>query len=56
MIRLGDISLYQASTKPIVQSLQDIHGINYSLASKFVNYVGLKPSTRLGSLSESKIK
>ena len=56
MIRLGDISLYQASTKPLVQSLQDIHGINHSLATKFVNYVGLKPSTRLGLLSEAKIK
>ena len=54
MIRLGDISLYQASTKPIVQSLQDIHGINNSLATKFVNYVGLKSSTRLGSLSNAK--
>ena len=56
MIRLGDISLYQASTKPLVQSLQDIHGINNSLATKFVNYVGLKPSTRLGSLPETKIQ
>ena len=56
MIRLGDISLYQANTKPIVQALQDIHGINKSLATKFVNYVGLKISTRLGSLSEAKIK
>ena len=56
MIRLGDISLYQANTKPIVQALQDIHGINNSLATKFVNYVGLNPSTRLGSLSENKIK
>ena len=56
MIRLGDISLYQASTKPLVQSLQEIHGINNSLATKFINYVGLKPSTRLGSLSESKIQ
>jgi ribosomal protein S13 len=54
MIRLGDISLYQASTKPKVQSLQDIHGINKSLANKFVNFVGLKPSTRLGSLSNAK--
>ena len=56
MIRLGDISLYQASTEPIVQALQDIHGVNNSLATKFVNYVGLKPSVRLGSLSEAKIK
>ena len=56
MIRLGDISLYQASTKPMVQALQDIHGINNSLATKFVNYVGLKSSTRLGSLSEAKIQ
>ena len=54
MIRLGDITLYQARTKPIVKSLQDIHGINNSLAVKFVNYAGLKHSTRLGTLSNAK--
>ena len=56
MIRLGDISLYQASTKPLLQSLQDIHGISSSSATKFVNYAGLNPSIRLGSLSQIKIK
>jgi small subunit ribosomal protein S13 len=55
MIRLGDITLLR-SNAPLSATLQEIYGISHSSATKFVNYTGLQPSTRLGSQSQGKIK
>jgi small subunit ribosomal protein S13 len=55
MIRLGDITLLR-SNAPLSATLQEIYGISQSSATKFVNYAGLQPSTRLGSQSQGKIK
>ena len=57
MIRLGDITLSTATClKPLIQTLQEIDGVSLSSATKFVNYAGLSPSTRLGKQSQGKIK
>jgi len=54
MIQFGDIRLYKAHKKPLVQALCDLHGVNSKTSKKFVNYAGLSSSIRLGSLSSAK--
>jgi small subunit ribosomal protein S13 len=56
MIRLGDITLLRSEKAPLSATLQEIYGVSHSSATKFVNYAGLNPSTRLGSQSQGKIK
>ena len=53
-IQLGDIQLQKAYTKPLHQALTQIFGIGYATSTLFCKKLGLRPETKLGSLSRYK--